>query len=151
MMPSVKRGNEQYSVSKFIAYMGKVLAGQRENIYSLYEHIHTPKAPTAMLSHPLPTVSHPPLLIKSTASHRKIRVPRAVTGHSCATSWPYPIHVCIPKITMIHAMQHAKKRPHLESGFPPSPSWEAGDCSHPPPMAHRVHENVWHSVHISLL
>ena len=22
-------------------------------------------------------------------------------------------------------------------GFPPSPSWEAGDCSHLPPMAHR--------------
>ena len=37
---TVKRGYEQYSVSKFIAYMGKVLAGQRENIYSLYEHIH---------------------------------------------------------------------------------------------------------------
>ena len=23
-------------------------------------------------------------------------------------------------------------------GYPPSPSWEAGDCSHPPLMAHRV-------------
>ena len=25
----------------------------------------------------------------------------------------------------------------MKSGFPPSPSWEAGDCSHLPPMAHR--------------
>ena len=37
----------------------------------------------------------------------------------------------------IHALQHGQKRPRLESGFPPSPSWEAGDCSHSPPMAHR--------------
>ena len=38
---------------------------------------------------------------------------------------------------MIHVLQHGKKRPHLKSGFPPSPSWEAGDCSQPPLMAHR--------------
>ena len=44
----------------------------------------------------------------------------------------------MPNITTIHALQHSQKRPHLESGFPPSPSWEAGDCSQPPPMAHRV-------------
>ena len=29
------------------------------------------------------------------------------------------------------------KVPFPEVGFPPSPSWEAGDCSHLPPMAHR--------------
>ena len=36
----VKRGNEQYGVSRFIAYMGDVFVGQRENIHSLYENIH---------------------------------------------------------------------------------------------------------------
>ena len=31
MMPSVKRGNEQYGVSKIIAYMGEVPVEQIEN------------------------------------------------------------------------------------------------------------------------
>ena len=42
------------------------------------------------------------------------------------------------KIATIHVLQHGQKRPDLESGFLPSPSWEAGDCSHLPPMADRV-------------
>ena len=40
MMPLIKRGNEQYGVSKIIAYMGEVPMGQRENIHSLYKNIH---------------------------------------------------------------------------------------------------------------
>ena len=62
---------------------------------------------------------------------------RVVTEHCCITSQPYPIPARMPKIATIHVLQHGQKRHHLESGFPPSPSWEAGDCSHPPPMAHR--------------
>ena len=38
-------------------------------------------------------------------------------------------------------------RPHLESGFLLSPSWEAGDCSHPPPMAHRDYAGNIRSPH----
>ena len=39
-MPPVKRGNEQYGVSKFIVYMEEVPVGQIEYIHSLYENIH---------------------------------------------------------------------------------------------------------------
>ena len=44
MMPSVKRGNEQYGVSKLIAYMGEVPVEQKENkpIHSLNENNHSP-------------------------------------------------------------------------------------------------------------
>ena len=36
-----------------------------------------------------------------------------------------------------HALQkHGQKWPCLKSGYPPSPSLEAGDCSHSPPIAH---------------
>ena len=51
------------------------------------------------------------------------------------------------KIATIHVLQHGQMRPHLESGFPPSPSWEAGDCSHPPPMAHRDYAGNIRSPH----
>ena len=43
----------------------------------------------------------------------------------------------MPRITTSHALQHGQKQSCLKSAFPSSPSWEAGDCSHPPPMAHR--------------
>ena len=62
--------------------------------------------------------------------------PKMATAEN-PTSYPYPIPDRLPKIAMIHVLQHGQKRPLLESGFPPSPSWEAGDCSHPPLMAHR--------------
>ena len=44
----------------------------------------------------------------------------------------------MPKIAKIHVLKHGQNRPYLKSGFPPSPSWEAGDCSHLPPMAYRA-------------
>ena len=43
----------------------------------------------------------------------------------------------MPKIATIHALKHYQKWPSMKAGFPASPSWEEGDCSHLPPMAHR--------------
>ena len=40
MMPAVKRGNEQYYVSKLIAYMEEVPVEWKENLHSLKESIH---------------------------------------------------------------------------------------------------------------
>ena len=99
-----------------------------------------PKAPTAMLSHPPPNRQSPASFDRVTRLPPKKRECStrlsggAVTGYSCTTSKPYPIYVCMPKITTIHSLEHGIKRPHLESDFPPSPSWEACD---PPPMANR--------------
>ena len=87
------------------------------------------------LSHPPLPLSHPPPAGKYECSARPFW--RMVTKHYCITSYPHPIAVRMQKIATIHVLQHGQKRPHLESDFPPSPSWEAGDCSHPPPMAHR--------------
>ena len=99
------------------------------------------------LSHPPPKytwwLSHPPLSIESPASRRKMRVLReAVLARD---DWP----LLYDKLAMSNTYSHGKNRndprpitlskvAFLESGFPPSPSWEAGDCSHLPPMAHRA-------------
>ena len=87
--------------------------------------------------------SHPPLAEKRKCSDKLSW--RAVTGHFYITSWPHQIPVFMPKITTILALQHGQKRRYLTSGFPPSPSWEVDDCSHPPPMAHReyAHSNKY--------
>ena len=95
------------------------------------------------LSHPPLNLSHPPLSIKSPLPPGKYQCStrpfwRVATEHYCITSYPYPIPVSMEEIAMIHVLQHSQNRPHLEPGFPPSPSWEAGGCSHPPPMAHRA-------------
>ena len=43
----------------------------------------------------------------------------------------------MPKIATIQSLWHGQKWPYMKTRFSPSPSWEAGDCSHLPPMAHR--------------
>ena len=81
--------------------------------------------------------------IESPASRRNMRVLReAVLARG---DWP----LLYDKLAISNTYSHAKNRNYprlitlskmaflVKAGFPPSPSWEAGDCSHLPPMAHR--------------
>ena len=95
--------------------------------------------------------------IESPASRRKIRVLcEAVLARG---DWPLLYDKLAISNTYLHAKNRNDIRPitlskvaFLESGISPSPSWEAGDCSHLPPMAHRdlyclkIRFHVWKSL-----
>ena len=80
--------------------------------------------------------------IESPASRRKMRVLRQ------AVPVPGDRPLLYDKFAISNSYSHAKnykdpcfitcsKWPSMKSGFPPSPYWGAGNCSHSPPMAHR--------------
>ena len=93
----------------------------------------------------LPSLSHPPL---SMWRHRVTCLPRKNASAPCdgpGSRWLTIIIWQVSYIQYLFACQksndprpkNCQKWPSLKADFPPPPSWEAGDCSHLPPMAHR--------------
>ena len=87
-------------------------------------------------------LSHPPVSIKSPASRRKMRVPHQTILTDSDHTLLYH------KLVLSNTSSHAKNRNDPcpatwskaalpEVGFSIVAILEAGDCSHPPPMAHR--------------
>ena len=116
-------------------------------IHVLYNSLNKHTRYIEYQSHPPPKytlwLSHPPLSKESPASRRKMRVLRG--AGLARDDWP----LLYDKLAMSNTYSHVKncsdprpitlsKWPSLKAGFPRSPSWEAGDCSHLPPMAHRA-------------